>query len=121
MQSLRISNLCGIFFGLDIRASKGWCGVPADEIWALSVKVEPQKLRRALAILELSQHEFADMLGHGKRTGQYWANKSVPASVMTMAALLVERPELVDAVKRIAKRLKEEEAKAAKKRKRSSP
>jgi hypothetical protein len=80
--------------------------------------MEPEKLRHALAILGLSQHQFAQMLGHGKRTGQYWANESVPASVMTMAALLVERPDLVEAVKRIAERLKEEEAKAAKRSKR---
>jgi hypothetical protein len=56
------------------------------------------------------------MLGHGKRTGQYWANES--ASVMTLAALLVERPDLVEAVKRISERLKVEEANATRRRKR---
>lgn len=63
--------------------------------------MKPDELRQALRDLGLTQEGFAEMLGHGGRTGQYWASKGVPASVATMVRLLQKRPELIDVVRTI--------------------
>lgn len=62
----------------------------------------PEELKATLRELGLSQVEFSRLLGHGARTGQYWANESVPPSVATLARLLRRKPELVDDVREIA-------------------
>lgn len=51
-----------------------------------------------------TQQDFAALLGHGGRTGQYWANESRPSSVETMAELIDLRPELIDVLREIAAR-----------------
>jgi DNA-binding transcriptional regulator YiaG len=66
----------------------------------------PAEFQQALRILGLTQEGFAQMIGHGARTGQYWATQSVPSSVATLVKLLLKRPELVDVIGEISRERK---------------
>lgn len=63
--------------------------------------MSPSELQSALKELGQTQEGFAELLGHGKRTGQYWATQSVPPSVATVVRLLLSRPELVEVIEAI--------------------
>lgn len=65
--------------------------------------MQPKELKGVLAELELSQARFAEMLGHSPRTGQYWANNSVPNSIACIALLLKQQPDLVPVVEAISR------------------
>lgn len=62
----------------------------------------PEKFKQFLRRHGFTQEEFGVLLGHGARTGQYWAAQSRPASVETLAELIDRRPEVVDVLREIA-------------------
>lgn len=61
----------------------------------------PERYREALKALGYTQIEFAGLLGAKPRTGQYWANVSVPGPVAVVVRLLEERPELKAVLERV--------------------
>lgn len=61
----------------------------------------PERYRDAIKALGFTQVDFAAVLGAKPRTGQYWANVSVPGPVAVLVRLLEERPELRPVVERI--------------------
>lgn len=63
-----------------------------------------EEYRRALAQLGLKQEEFGLLLDVGRRTARRWASgeSAVPGPVEVITALLLERPELLTVVRRIA-------------------
>ena len=62
------------------------------------VAMTVDEYREALRTLDYTQEGFAEMLGAGRRTGQYWATKAVPPAVAVIVRLMLARPELRDVV-----------------------
>lgn len=62
----------------------------------------PEQYRAFLDAKGLTQEGFAVLLGASGRTGQRWANVAVPPPVDMVVRLLLERPELLDVVQRLA-------------------
>lgn len=62
--------------------------------------------RDALAKLGLAQEEVGRLLGTGGRTARRWATGEVevPGPVETHIRLWLERPEIIDVVRRVAER-----------------
>lgn len=58
--------------------------------------------RQFLRINDLTQAEFALLLGHSARTGQYWATQAVPGSVETWVRYIEARPEALQALRDVA-------------------
>jgi len=60
--------------------------------------------RSALADLGLSQESVGDLLDTGRRTARRWASgeSPVPGPVAMHIRLWLERPEILDVVRRIA-------------------
>lgn len=54
----------------------------------------PTEFRDALKALDYTQEGFAEIVGAGRRTGQYWATVSVPPAVAALVRLLLARPEM---------------------------
>lgn len=65
--------------------------------------MSPERYRQFLRTFGLTQAEFAGLLGHSARTGQYWAKFSVPPSVETWVRYIEGgRPEALEALRAIA-------------------
>lgn len=61
--------------------------------------MSPERYRQFLRTQGLTQAEFAGLLGHSPRTGQYWATESVPPSVETWVLYIEARPEALDVLR----------------------
>ena len=59
----------------------------------------PQQYRAALAVFDITQEGFADLVGGSRRSGQRWATNSVPPPVATLVRLFLARPELIEVVR----------------------
>lgn len=66
----------------------------------ISPDMSPAELREALDALRLSQDQFGQSLGYGKKTAQRWVadGGSVPGAVAILARLMMARPELMGLV-----------------------
>lgn len=63
----------------------------------------PETYRQFLRKHGLTQGEFAGLLGHSARAGQYWATTSVPESVATWVRYIEGgRPEALEALRQMA-------------------
>jgi transcriptional regulator with XRE-family HTH domain len=64
----------------------------------------PAEYRQFLRKHGLTQAEFAELLGHSYRAGQYWATTSVPGSVATWVRYIEGgRPEALEALRNMAR------------------
>ncbi len=61
-----------------------------------------ERYRQFLRINGLTQADFAGLLGHSARAGQYWATSALPPAAETMARLIEARPELLDVLRTLA-------------------
>lgn len=60
------------------------------------------RYRQFLRTHALTQADFAGLLGHPLRTGQYWATEGPSPAAETMARLIEARPELLDVLRSVA-------------------
>ncbi|HRD77978.1 MAG TPA: hypothetical protein PK264_18900 [Hyphomicrobiaceae bacterium] len=71
----------------------------------MTVMMSKDEYRGALAILDLKQEEVGHLLGVGQRTARRWASGeiAVPGPIEMHIRVWLERPELLEVVRRIAR------------------
>lgn len=60
------------------------------------------RYRQFLRSNGLTQADYAALLGHSARAGQYWATQALAPAAETMARLIEARPELLDVLRQLA-------------------
>lgn len=76
----------------------------------MSVMMTKDEYRAALGHLGLKQEEVGDLLGAGGRTARRWATGEtpVPGAVEMHVRLWLERPEILEVIRRLAAERDEE-------------